>query len=720
MRCIQVFLAFMLICFISLSFSCTDTFTEKSDFYVSPHGSDSNPGTSEMPFASIHRAQQAVRERITSGLTENISVMIKSGTYYLSEPLRLDTRDGGTELYSITYGAYPGERPVISGGAPVTGWEEAGGNIWTAHLPEVETGEWEFRQLFKGDRRLTRARFPNEGELLTVEELKNVTTFSPVVERQTVTANMDFPGGNLAHEGAEIVMFHSWTVSRSRVMYSKDREITSDYPIGLFGFPFGEAKPGREFYLEHAREFIDEPGEWYLDRDTGTLYYMAEEGENPNEMYFTAPKNQSLLVIEGTERDPVRNVHFKGLNFEHSSWRIPLGGYAPIQAGFYSFRYPYDPCYALPLAVHLEYSEDCTFEKCRIAHTGASGLGFGAGCDRNGVLGCEFYDVGGNAVMVGWRKKTDDPPRKMLENDWDDPSDAPQQNDISHNHIHNCAAVQFDCVGIFAAFSGDTHITHNLVHDLPYSGISAGYCWHDYRTSQQNALVEQNHIHDCMLTLEDGAGIYLLGYQPGTRIIGNLVHDIKRGRAFYNDGVSSHFYYENNICYNVEESFVHKGHHHRVRNNIFASARNSYIFVAALAVYIWQGFDAPPSTSVFENNIFYMDTGELFGRVGKGRTYPFYESKYGRNPYIRRNNLYWDPRQTPEALTPEELRAYQEEGNDMGSLFADPLFEDPVNHDYRLKSGSPVLKLGFKPIDISNVGPQGVYMDAVNGYFTEH
>jgi hypothetical protein len=716
MKSIYVLVACILLCGTSQQYSSAETVATRADYYVSVSGSDDNPGTLDMPFASLHRAQDAARKRIAEGLTGNITMFIRAGTYLLDEPLSFDIRDSGTERYSITYAAYPGERPLVSGGSPITGWEKTAGTMWKTHIPEVLAGEWEFRQLFADDSRLTRARFPNEGERLTVEGVQNIQTYSPEVERQTIIAETDFPGDNLAHKGTEIVMFHSWTISRSRIMHTKDRNITSDYPIGLFGFSFGEAKPKRTFYLEHALEFIDAPGEWYLDRDTGTLYYMAEAGENPNDREFIAPKHEKIIAIKGTKISPVRNVHFEGLNFEHCSWRIPLGGYAPIQAGFYSFRYPYDPAYALPLAIQLEYSEDCLFEKCRLAHTGASGLGFGAGCDRNKVLGCEFYDVGGNGVMVGWRRKTDDPPRKLMENDWEDVSDAPDQNELSHNHIHHCASVQFGCVGVFTAFSGNTRITHNVVHDLSYSGMSIGFCWHDFRTSQRNALIAYNHVYNCMMTLADGAGMYILGYQPGTKIMNNLVHDIENGRSFYNDGTTSHLYYENNISYNVEESVVHKGHHNTFRNNIFASARKSYIYVAARAVYLWQGYDAPPPTSYFENNIFYMDSGKLFGRAGVGTPYPFYESKYGRNPYFRSNNIYWDPRQTPDALTREELKQYQDEDNDIGSIFADPLFVDPARHNYTLKPDSPALELGFKPIDISSVGPQDEYTGVVKGY----
>jgi hypothetical protein len=418
-----------------------------------------------------------------------------------------------------------------------------------------------------------------------------------------------------------------------------------------------------------------------------------------------------LVCVKGSEAAPVRNLHFKGLRFEHAGWTLPLGGYNGLQAGYYGTRYTTDPTYALPLAIQMENTSGVIFEECRLAHTGASGLGFGAGCDRNRVTGCEFYDIGGNGVVVGWRQKCDAPPRRMFENGWDKSGDAPQSNDVSHNVVRKCGAVQYGGAGVFAAFSGYTTIEHNEIYDLPYSGISVGYVWHDYPTEQHHALVAYNHIHNVMMTLHDGAGIYILGFQPGTRIINNLVHDVPGGTGLYNDGVSANIYYESNLVYKTQTAFLHKGHHHTVRNNIFASAAKGCIYVHALGDFAWLGFDSYTPETVFERNIFYMDSGNLFQRANSNdkRALSFYETRDGRNPYIRRNNLYWDPRMPAagsDIFSPEKLQAFQQDENDHGSVFADPLFVDPAHGNFSLQSNSPALTVGFKPIDVSTVGPQ--------------
>ena len=78
-----------------------------------------------------------------------------------------------------------------------------------------------------------------------------------------------------------------------------------------------------------------------------------------------------------------------------------------------------------------------------------------------------------------------------------------------------------------------------------------------------------------MQVLSDGGGIYTLGNQPGSRLIGNMIHDIPRnaGRAesngmFLDQGTGS-FVVQDNLIYNVERSpfRFHKGWTNIVRHN---------------------------------------------------------------------------------------------------------------------------------------------------------
>jgi hypothetical protein len=99
------------------------------DFFVSPAGNDMNPGTQEKPFASLKRAQQAVRQRIAQGLNSNVQVVLREGVYQLAEPLLFEADDSGTDRFAVNYAASPGETVIISGGRKIANWQRGEGAV---------------------------------------------------------------------------------------------------------------------------------------------------------------------------------------------------------------------------------------------------------------------------------------------------------------------------------------------------------------------------------------------------------------------------------------------------------------------------------------------------------------------------------------------------------------------------------------------------------------
>ena len=139
-------------------------------FYVATNGDDAwsgvlpapNAAGTDGPFATLARARDAVRELKAAGThTGPVVVMVRGGTYFLGEPLRLGPEDSGTADQPILYCAEPGEEVVLSGGRPITGWRKGEGKLWVADVPEAKEGKWNFRQLFVGGERQIRARTPN-------------------------------------------------------------------------------------------------------------------------------------------------------------------------------------------------------------------------------------------------------------------------------------------------------------------------------------------------------------------------------------------------------------------------------------------------------------------------------------------------------------------------------------------------------------------------------
>jgi len=287
----------------------------------------------------------------------------------------------------------------------------------------------------------------------------------------------------------------------------------------------------------------------------------------------------------------VRNLRFAGLRFEHTDFPLPAFGYSEIQAAHFGPNMK-EPTCVQPVALELSYANNIRFERCGIAHLNGSGIGFGPGCRSNVVSGCVLEDLGGTGVMIGWRGtgKLQPGPTGTLDGDWADPADAPAGSEVSNCVIRRCGADSFGAAGIFVAFSADTRVAHNHIYDLPYTGVSIGYRWNTTPTSQVRCVAEFNHIHDVMKKLADGAGIYTLGFQPGSILRGNHIHHVHRSALAHGGAPNNGFFLdEGSKGFHLESNVVHTTSGGAVRFN-----QNSR------EAHTWQGnsFDAAATPDV--------------------------------------------------------------------------------------------------------------------------
>jgi len=531
-------------------------------FYVAVNGNDENAGTEKKPFATIGRAKEAVRQRVAAGLNEDIAVVIRTGRYELREPLVFGPEDSGTAEHSVTYVArdaqdmgfiwggreFAGPLPVvvISGGRRITGWKKGDGGLWTAQVPGVKEGQWYPRQLFVDGRRAIRARTPNAdadppGLRLVGAELSGDSK----VYRLMLAPGQVKAWRNLSD--VEVNFCGEWETMRKRVESVDEAQgvVTLIGPhVPMTNHPWNRPAPGKSCTLENAFEFLDQPGEWYLDRQTGVLTYWPLEGQDLTKVEAIAPALTGLVEVKGTAERPVRNLHFRGLRFEHVDWPLPEGGYQGTQACHFTHATADGFAWALiDAALHYEFAESCSVTDGDIAHLGGCGIFLDNGCHSNTIEGNRILDIGGNGVEVSAP---------------DNQTPAPRGNRVANNQVHTCGVDYQGSVGIWDGMTEGTVIAHNLVHDLPYTGISVGWQWNPEPTNCQGNLIEYNHIHDCMKTLSDGGGIYTLGFQPGTVIRGNVIHDIRRSSIFSvgapNNGMfvdegSKGFLIEGNVIY---------------------------------------------------------------------------------------------------------------------------------------------------------------------------
>ncbi|MHC4412561.1 MAG: right-handed parallel beta-helix repeat-containing protein, partial [Planctomycetota bacterium] len=263
--------------------------------------------------------------------------------------------------------------------------------------------------------------------------------------------------------------------------------------------------------------FLDRPGEWYLDRQSGVLIYKPMENETPSEMEAIAPLARQLLLVQ-----KVKNLHFKGLSFKHCSWIFDGGRYASAQACFshpFPLKIPRDKTerwwLPIPPALLFEFAESCSIEDVTVANLGGSGIWFHRGCNKNEIIGCHIYDIAANGVMIG-----ESDINKVTE------KEAAANNIIKNNLIELCGQEYYGAHGVWIGFSRENNVAHNEVRYHPYGAISVGWSWNTNPTPCKKNIIEYNNVHHAMLILSDSGGIYTLGVQPGTILRGNWIHDI--------------------------------------------------------------------------------------------------------------------------------------------------------------------------------------------------
>src|SRR5439155_1263163 len=251
-------------------------------FYVATNGNDAWSGTlsspnsrkTDGPFATPQGALEAARRwkrQQATAASQSATVLIRPGSYFLSKPLVIMPEDSG-----LTLAAYRGERPVISGGQRISGWREVtigGKELWAAEVPEARADRWFFRELWVNGKRAIRARHPNQG-YLPIAELPDKSKDWTQGHTRFRFREGDFRAWPSV-TNVEVVAMTRWVESRLPVTALDEKERIITFSKGSVF----ELAPGDLYYAEGAFEFLDAPGEWYLDRAGGTLYYHPRPGE---------------------------------------------------------------------------------------------------------------------------------------------------------------------------------------------------------------------------------------------------------------------------------------------------------------------------------------------------------------------------------------------------------------------------------------------------------
>ena len=657
----------------------TPTASEALTLHISPTGNDAWSGIppepsvdgTDGPLASLHGARNAIRAlREKDAATGAVTVLVRGGVYYLDQTFTLEPQDSGTPDAMLAYAAYPGESPVISGGRVISGWKQEA-HLWTVDgLPD----EWHFGTLWVNGERRTRARTPNEGYFHTAGSaptIEDPNTGDSVV-RNTVAFKYD--DGDIARwenlDDALVVVLHSWESSFHHIASIEEEESVVVFTNASV-WPFENWGPKQRYYVENTYEGLDQPGEWYLNRQENKLYYYPIEGEDMASAEVIAPVLERIVGLEGNPNTQafVEHVTFKGLRFQHAAYTPGPDGYAETAAAV-----------AVPAAIQARGARFCAIEDCEIARVDTYGIWFRVGSAGNRIVRNELHDLGAGGIRLGERQRSSD----LLD---------VKHNVIDNNLIYRCGQVYPAGIGVWVGQSPFNRVSHNEIFDLANSAITIGFAWGDEQGFSYGNLVEYNRIHDIGKAQFDNlAGVYILGGSWGTVVRNNVIHDVRcyayGGWGIHADEGSSYLTIENNVVYNTASSNFDQyyGSANRVANNIFAFADGSQVSLSNTK-------GAVPV--VFEHNIVVTSSAQLHG------------ANWDVATIWQDRNCYWDTAGAGLDFGGDAFAAWQTSGKDLHSLVADPLFENASTGDFRLKPESPALALGFRPIDTAAPGLYG-------------
>jgi len=685
---------FIVLFLIALPLACSEVKTASQPgavFYVSPAGKDSWSGLradpdssgSEGPFATLERARSAVRElrRLKRRPRGGIVIYLREGVYERTETLRLGVEDSGSPRAPVVWRPYPGERVRILGGKRVRVFQRVTDPEILKRLDIVNRGEivytalWRLGvknygvlrprgfgrpiepaalELFFNGRPMTLSRWPNDGWA----RIAGAPEKQP--DPMDLRGTEKTAGGVFQYEGdrprrwagvSDIWMHGYWTwdwadsYERIKKLDTSAHTIETWEPHGVYGY-----KEKQRYYYLNILEELDEPGEWFLHRRSGNLYFW------PPEPLIESEACVSLLETPLFSLENASHVAIRGLILEVTRGHgVEItGGTGNLIAG------------------------------CTIRNIGNVGAVIHGGV-KNGILSCNISETGDGGVIL------DGGDRKTL---------SPAGNFAVNNHIYNYSRWVRTCRPAVNLSGVGNRVANNHIHDAPHMGVAF---------SGNDHILEFNEVHDICRETGD-AGAFYIGRDwtmRGNIIRHNFFYDIRgsgQGGAmavYLDDAASGALIYGNVFCRAGRAAFIGGGRDNTVENNIFVECEPA-VHVDGRGVGWADNRIAPGGAWGMYQKLEAVN----WQKPPYSKRYPQLVNIAEDSPALPKGNVimrnisfggrWLDIRNGVDSLNIVTVRDNFTEG--------DPGFINTKQMDFRLGKDSPAWKTGFKPIPFEKIG----------------
>ncbi|MBO5454534.1 MAG: right-handed parallel beta-helix repeat-containing protein [Clostridia bacterium] len=512
-------------------FGITVSAADNTTYYVSLKGNDANAGTSlESPLATLTAARNKIRTSKVLNPNKSFTVVITEGRYNIGSSFTLAERDSGSAAYPITYKAYGTDKVEISSyyNIPVSSLVSVTDSEILAKIPAKAQSKvkmvalnscgissygshWysgsnseKSLLLYANDELQTIARWPNNDWALS----GNILSTKPTVMSYTYEGTAKWINSSTARMYGGLQ--YLWAFESRKITAVDTETKTVTFADGAYK----NSEKGKPYYVENLLEELDAPGEYYIDRTKGILYYYPIDGLT------------TLTITNLTEplltASNVSNITFENINFTLS------GG----------IGYEFTSC------------KNILMKNCSVYNVGSNAAKI-AGANNISIYGGEIYNTGAGIFMSGGD-------RNNL---------IGCNSKISEMDIHDVDtyAVSATCVNVTGV--GIT-VENNKLHDIRHQAFS----W-----TGNDIVFKGNEIYN-VCSMSNDSGACYTGRNltvRGNVFEGNYFHDIfgYGGSAayciYFDDNLSQHTV-RNNVFYNVGTAvFIHGGSDHIIENNIF-------------------------------------------------------------------------------------------------------------------------------------------------------
>ncbi|MCD6354120.1 MAG: chitobiase/beta-hexosaminidase C-terminal domain-containing protein [Prolixibacteraceae bacterium] len=699
------------------------------DIFIAPNGLDAGIGTKTSPVETIYHALEIAKTYLGK---EKVNIWLLEGTYHLKKTIEITSEYSGTKEFPLIISAYKNQKVVIKGSVLLTNkkWEVYKDGIYKTRL----NSDLNFNQLFVNNERQIRARFPNYDyknplrggkgyQFVTDGSNRRYDTWFGFDPEKFTKKEWENPETGIVHA----FQSHNWGNMMYRIK-SVDRkankvllgeggwQLQRDHGIGTGR---GSSSP---FFVENIFEELDVPGEWFFDKKSSTLYYYPFKETDLETANIEIVVLKDLIQLKGSKNKPVQYITINGFEFTQSESTF-MDKYEPLARGDWAIH--------RGGAVFMEGAENCTVSNCNFQYVGGNGVFVSKYNRNNKVVNSRFFHTGesgvcfvGSPEAVRWFVTWDD--QDIYCKKWADMRNnmdleaGPKTPDYPKDCVvENCLMYEIgdygkQTSGVIISMSHKITVSHCDIFNTPRAGITINDgTWGGH-------IIEHNDIWETVReTGEHGPfnswgrdRFWISGKGDGfmlknqvlldaidpTIIRYNRISNFRKSLSAGNwtidlDDGSSNYHIYNNL--NLGSTLkLRDGYFRKVWNNIYISA-------VPIGWHCW------PSESGDE---FYNNITVIAGAV-EGSKFPTLEYiKPARLPDAKMgenidNNLYYNINKHNTRISKEfTLNAWQKTGNDVHSVFEDPLFIDPANGNYQVQKNSPALKVGFKNFDMTGFG----------------